>query len=169
MVWSERDRNIQLWEISQRDRFENDDNRIVWYVEFPAFTWGDEFELKKLVSAEMWIDRLYGEVMFSMDYRPDSDSCWYKWHEWKICTARDSSEDVNNPEGLYPKDYCESYRQNMTLPAPPASCQRANGRPTVYGYQFQTRLTIKGFCRIRGLLLKAEKVQQHLYGPDMVC
>lgn len=168
-VWSEKDSDIELWEISTADRFENGDNRVMWYIEFPAFTWGDEFELKKLVSAELWIDRLFGEVMFKMDYRPDGDPCWYSWMQWKLCTARDSCENVNEPECLYPTPYCESFRQTITLPNPPASCQRTSGRPTNIAYQFQTRLTIKGFCRVRGLLLKAERVKQQLWGNDLVC
>jgi hypothetical protein len=168
-AWSERDGKIHLWEISTADRFENGDNRVFWYIEFPAFTWGDEFQMKKLVSAELWIDRIFGEVMFSMDYRPDSSSCWWKWHEWKLCTARTSCEDVHNPQCTYPKEYCESFRQTITLPNPPSYCVQPSGRPSIYGFQFQTRLSIKGFCRIRGILLKCEKVKQQLYGPDLVC
>lgn len=168
-VYSNMNREIQLWEITDSDRFENGDNRVMWYIETPAFTWGDEFALKKMVSAELWIDRIYGEVMFSLDWRPDSDPCWYKWHEWKLCTARDSCEDVHNPQCLYPQIYRESFRQTITLPNPPEICQKVSKRPANVGYQMQVRLTIKGFCRIRGILLKAEKVKQQLYGSDMVC
>lgn len=168
-IYSDKENNLQLWEISNADRFEKGDNRVEWFIEFPAFTWGNEFEMKKLVSAEIWIDRLFGEVMFQMEYRPDGDACWYKWHTWKQCTARTSCEDVRNPNCTYPTDYCESFRETMILPKPPASCVRPSGRPSNYGFQFQPRLIIKGFCRVRGLLLKAERVQQQLYGKDLVC
>lgn len=168
-VWSENDRRIELWEITIAERFEGDDARVLWYVEFPAYTWGDEFKLKKLIGAELWFDRIFGEVLFSMDWRPDSTSCWYKWHEWKFCTARNSCEDVNNPECLYPKEYCETYRQMMNLPKPPNYCEPQMARPAHIGYQFQCRLTIKGFCRIRGIMLKAEKVESPVYGRDMIC
>jgi hypothetical protein len=167
-TYSDKDGGIHLWELSTADRFENGDNRVLWYMEFPAFTWGDEFELKKLVSAELWFDRIFGEVMFSMDYRPDGYSCWLKWHEWKFCTARNSCEDVHNPQCVYPKDYCESFRETITLPNPPSYCIKPSGRQSIYFYQCQTRLTIKGFCRVRGILLKAQKVLTQLYGNDMV-
>jgi hypothetical protein len=167
-IWSEASRNIQLWEISDAERFEGGDNRVVWYVEFPAFTWGDEFQMKKLVSAEIWLDRIFGEVNFTLDYRPDGDPCWYPWNRWKLCTARDTCEDVHNPVCLYPKELGESFRQTISMPLPPNACQSIMGRPANVGFQFQCRLAIKGFCRIRGILLKAEKVQQEMYG-DMVC
>lgn len=169
LTWSDSSRNIQLWEITTAERFEKDDNRVVWYIEFPSFTWGDELMLKKLVGAELWIDRLYGEVMYQMDYRPDGDACWHTWHQWKLCTARTCKEDVTNPVCVYPTDYCESFRQTIKLPVPPAVCQHSSERPTTIGYQFQTRLIIKGFCRIRGLILRAEKVEEQMYGKEMVC
>lgn len=168
-VWSNANRELQMWEITESDRFENGDNRVIWSVEFPAFTWGDEFSLKKLVSAELWFDRLFGEVMFSADYRVDGDPCWYKWAEWKHCTARNSSEYTGGDGSVYPTEYCESFVQTDTLPFPPVTCVKQTGRPSNVGFQFQLRLTIKGFCRIRGVLLKAEKVQNQLYGRDMVC
>ena len=167
-VWSEKFKNIQIWEITNSSRFEDVDNRVEWYVEFPAFTWGDEFAMKKLVSAELWLDKIFGQVNYFMDYRPDGDPCWYPWHAWDLCTARDSCEDVHNPVCVYPRTLRESFRQTISLPVPPNVCESVSGRPTNIGYQFQCRLRIKGWCRIRGLLLKAEHVESKFFG-DMVC
>jgi hypothetical protein len=92
--------SIQLYEIQKNARFDINPNvtpanptgeaRIQWQIEFPAFTWGDEFKLKKLVGGELWIDRLYGEVLFRLEYRPDGETCWQMWHEWEVCSARNS-------------------------------------------------------------------------------
>lgn len=168
-VWSEKDSNIQLWELTDAERFENNgERRVKWYIEFPAFTWGDEFALKKLVSAELWLDKILGEVIFKMDYRPDGEPCWFPWHEWKICTAKDTCEDVHNPVCAYPLPLRESYRQTITLPSPPRACEGTMGRPSYIGYQFQTRLTVTGWARVRGLLLHAEPVDRKLY-DKMAC
>ena len=163
---------IELWELSEFNQFDSnrtdDSARIQWYIEFPAFTWGDEFMFKKLVSAELWVDRIYGTVIFQMDYRPDGETCWIPWHQWQICSARNSCEDVNNPICYPIAPFGEGYRSTMTLPNPPVACERANLRPSNWGYQFQTRLTVKGFCRIRGLLLYAERQDRQLY-QNLVC
>ena len=165
--------NIQLWEITN---FQKDDiapsptvagglneNRVTWVMEFPAFTWGDETSLKKLVGAELWIDRLFGVVQFTMEYRPDGQACWNIWHTWKKCSPRNSEENVANPIS-YPLTPClESYQANMTLPRPDERCASATSRPANVGYQFQPRLTIKGFCRVRGIYLHAEQVGRKLY------
>lgn len=171
VVVSRVDFSLQLWELTADERFDNTDNRIQMRAEFPAFTWGNEFSLKQQVSAELWIDRLYGEVVFTLEYRPDGESCWQKWHEWKVCAPRNSCEStgVNPCTGLeqvqcYPLvPFGESYRQTMTLPTPPNSCQSQSGRPSYVNYQCQPRLTVKGFCRVRGLLLHAVPKERQLY------
>lgn len=167
-VWSDLEQKIQFWEITIDQRWDNLENRVKWYAEFPSFTWGDEFVLKKLVSAELWIDKLLGEVVFKMEYRPDGDPCWYPWYEWKECTAKNSCEDVHNPICAYPADRRESYRQTITLPVPPNACEGVMMRPSNVGYQFQCKLTVLGWCRIRGLLLHAEPVDRKLY-ENLVC
>ena len=170
-VVSRTDSSIQLWELTADERFDNTDNRIQMQAEMPAYTWGNEFSLKQQISAELWIDRLYGEVVFLLEYRPDGESCWQKWHEWKVCSPRNSCEStgVNPCTGLqqvqcYPLiPYGESYQQTMTLPTPPEACSSASGRPSYINYQCQPRLTVKGFCRIRGLLLHATFKDKALY------
>lgn len=162
---------IELWELTNFERFTHNvhgELRETWVIEFPAYTWGQEFLMKRLVSAELWIDKLFGEVEFTMQYRPDGDTCWHNWHHWKFCTARNSCEDVTNPVCYPAVGYRESYKQTVTLPVPPATCETAMGRNSDIGFQFQPRLIIRGWCRIRGLLLHAVKVEQQLY-HNLVC
>lgn len=165
--------SIQLYEVVQDQQFDENPNgeaRIQWQMEFPAFTWGQEFELKKLVSSEIWADRIFGEVIFHAEYRPDGQTCWSDWHTWKTCSARNSCENTINPQCYPLEDYGENYRQVMGLPLPPATCAVSSGspRPTNVGFQFQVRLTVTGFCRIRGLQLFAEPVKRSMYSM-LVC
>lgn len=131
------------------------ERRIQWYFETPAYTWGSTFTLKELDSAELWVDRLYGTVDFKVQFRPDSSPCWVDWFEWRECVARNSCEDVENPICYPTQPFCEGYRATMTLPKPPHSCSPPGNRPVNIGYQFQLRIIIKGFCRIRGILVHA--------------
>jgi hypothetical protein len=152
----------ELWEFTL-GKTENGDGRVTWVIEFPAFTWGKEFELKKLIGAEIWADRLSGTVNFQLEYRPDGAACWVPWHTWKKCSQRTTAEDCANPAS-YPITTClESYVSTMTMPMPPDNCAVPMGRPSNQGYQFQPRLVIHGFCRIRGLMLHAEPLGRKLY------
>lgn len=170
--------SIQLYETVQNSTFDYNaqtsaanptgESRINWQMEFPAFTWGDEFALKKMVGGELWVDRIAGEVLFLMEWRPDGETCWQTWHEWSVCSARNSCEDVVNPVCYPLTPYGQGYRQTMGLPLPPQTCESQSGRPSNVGFQMQCRLTIKGACRVRGIQLFAEPVQRGMY-QMMVC
>ena len=158
------DESIDVWELSDSLRRENGDNRIQWYAEFPAFTWGKEFELKTLLGGEIWIDSVSGEVDLTVEYRPDASACWILWHKVRFCTTRNCQEDVDNPT-CYPEspNYREGEKFPITLPKPPAKCEVSNKRMSNKGFQFQPKITIKGWCRIRGIILYSEIKHEGLY------
>lgn len=163
---------ITLWELtntSKTDKFDggiDGGNRVTAIAEFPAFTWAGsigELRLKKLVMAEIGIDRVSGTVDFILQWRPDSAACWLNWHNWKICSPRNTNETVTEPIS-YPIEEClESYRSTMRTPKPPSNCAQPTGRPAHIGFQMQCRLIWKGFARIRSFVLYAEPVEQGLY------
>ena len=168
--------NIDLWEMTLQDRWdsqvENDGNRVTWFLETPAYTWGDPFLLKRLDGLELWFDKMLGTVDFVVEYRPDSSPCYIPWHAWKQCVAKDCHED-RNVESVscptYPvQPYCEGFKATINLPEPPAQCELNNARPTNEGYQFQIRLTIKGWTRLRGLRVYAQPRAKESY-KNMVC
>ncbi len=162
------DSGIELWELSANERFDQGTNRITSYVEFPAFNWGRQFDLKKAVAVELWLDRVYGEVDFTMEYRPDGDPCWYPWHKWQLCTSRNTCEDVHNPVCYPAVEHGESYRATIMLPRPPAVCNKTMLRPTDTGYQIQPKLSWHGHTRIRGIYLHGENVMKAL-SENQVC
>lgn len=152
--------SIQLWELTNDQRFENGDNRVSWYYESPAWTWGREFDLKKLDGGEIWLDRIFGTVDGTVYYRVDGNPCWQFWHAFQICVSRNSCEDVDNPI-CYPIDeHREDAKFPVTLPTPPSppECEPLNHRPMTIGHQFQVKIELKGWCRIRGLIVYATPV-----------
>lgn len=172
IVVSKVDNSIQLWELTNADRFDNEDRvtqegtRVTMQIEFPAFNWTKPFDLKKLVGAEIWVDKLYGDVDFTLEYRVDGDVCWNPWAKWKECTPKTSCDPLIAAinQVCYPlTQYRESYRSTMTMPRPPEKCATVSGRPAYIAYQIQPRLTVHGWCRIRGLLLHAEPRMRELY------
>lgn len=171
------DNSLELWELSTAEKFDlstvgDTQTRVNWFVETPAFTWQNTIglsELKKLLSAELWVDRLLGTVIFTVDYRPDGATCWLPWAQWKECSPKNTNETVGLPVG-YPVNLKECYRATMILPKPDPACAPCNNaRPANIGYQFQARISIKGFCRVRGFWMWAEPVEKGMYQPKMVC
>jgi hypothetical protein len=161
IVRSEVDASIWLWEMMPEGvLFDNVDSRIVSQIEFPAFTFGTEADMKREIGAEIWIDRLVGTVEFQLDYRPDGETCWIPWHKWSACSQKNCLEDT--PACILPPGYnpvaapnASGYRNVMTLPKPPVVCGQQMARPSDIGFQFQPRLTMKGSCRVRAIYLRA--------------
>jgi hypothetical protein len=166
-VISDVDGSINVWELTNYSRFENGDNRVTWAAEFPAFTWETsklEFELKQLTGGECWVDNIVGTVEFDAFYRVDGDPCWRFWMHTQFCTAKNCYEE--EPVGVCypPKDLRAGYKFSVVFPAPPPpGCDSMNVRPPTLGYQFQVKLVIKGWCRVRGLLLYAEGRERAQY------
>lgn len=165
VVVSRVDNSIQLWEITNDTRFDGDDKRVNWYVEFPAFTWGREFDLKRLDGGEIWIDKVFGTVDGKVYYRTDGNPCWQLWHVFRFCTARSSCETVDNPV-CYPLEvFRESGKFPVMLPVPPLPpCNDMDSRPMNTGHQFQVKIEIQGWCRIRGLIVYAVPVLKTPFG-----
>lgn len=170
-VFSRTTSEIQVWELTDHLKTDvnvNGESRVTWVSEYPSYNWNQAWLLKKMVGGELWVDRVYGEVIFKIEYRPDGDSCWYFWHTFKICSARNSCEDVDNPICYPITPYAEGFRQTLSLPLPQNVCQSTSGRPINVGYQMQVKITVTGWCRIRGLLLYAEPVEKALY-YSLIC
>lgn len=164
VISSRVDDSIQVWEFTDAERFENGDNRVNWFIETPAYIFGKEFELKTLNGGEIWFDKLFGTVQVLVEYRVDADPCWIFWHETTICAARSTCEDVHNPICYPEQGFREGYKWPITLPEPPLNpCQEMNSRPSNIGYQFQVKITLKGWCRIRGILVHAIPVDKAPY------
>lgn len=158
VVISEIDGSINVWEMTVANRFENGDNRVNWAMESPSFTWsahGLEMKLKQLNGGECWIDKVFGTVDMDVYYRVDADPCWRRWFHTEFCAARDC-EEQEDVLTCYPTEtFREGYVWPVVFPEPPVACNSMGVRPTTIGYQFQVKIVMKGWCRIRALLLYA--------------
>lgn len=151
MMYSQKHNELQLWEATNFQKTDQGDRRIVWIVETPAYNWLKPFELKELESAEFWVDKVFGTVDIKVEFREDANPCWHLWTARRICTARDGNE-AGLPPATYPVLYCEDGAIPVVLEKPPAfDCAGVNQRPVNIGAQFQLRLTVHGWCQIRGL------------------
>lgn len=160
IVLSETTNAIDVWDLTLSDTREFGDNRVSWEAVTPAWTWADtigERKLKQLNGGELWFDQIRGQVDVTVQYRPDFDPCWKDWHAFKMCSARNYGQ-------VYPDNpYGPGEGIPKVLPIPPSPCEAATMRPANLGYQFQVRLQVKGWCRIRSVHLFAEPKEANGY------
>lgn len=169
---SQIDGSIEVWELTNADRTDNaalspistPDKRVEMSFETPAFDWseypravgGGPFEYKELDGLQVWIDKLFGEAIIQVEFRPGEDACWYPWDTIKICAAQTSCEDKKNPVCYPLVGFREQYRNPLSFPHPTnTDCQIGNKIPITISTKFQLRFTITGWCRVRGFYIYA--------------
>jgi len=159
IVVSRKTGEIEIWEITDSKRFDDagdGDNRIQMTIETPSYTWGSPMSLKELESLELWFDKMLSTVDVTVYYRPDEYPCWIFWHHFSKCTAKDCTEDPDVAKPCYPtQPYCEAFVPTLTLPKPPVTCIQQSKQPSNIGNQFQVKIVVKGWARLRGLLIYA--------------
>lgn len=153
---------IEVWELGasggpKTDQLLNTaESRVQWLAETPAYTFGDEKQLKELDGGELWLDNISGTIEVNVQYRADADACWNNWAQVQFCAARSSCETVANPVCYPLQPFCEGQRFPLGLAKPPSQNNNPlNERPNNVGYQFQIRIQITGACRLRAILLYA--------------
>ncbi len=171
VVWADARSQIEIWEITMDQRFEDGENRVRWRAETPSYTWSDPTKLKQLETLELWFDKILSTVEVAVSYRPDSWPCWIPWKTFKICAARDCRENLELPctDTGYPTvQFCEGDRTMVTLPKPPVQCIPNNRRPSDICYQCQFKIELHGWTRIRGIFAHALPVMKRPW-ENIVC
>lgn len=157
-LWFEDTASIELWEITNWSKTDEGDRRIPWLIETPAYNCGAPFQQKILDTVKFWFDEIFGTVDVEVYFREDSNPCWHPWTAFRLCTARD---DGASP---YPTILCPGGQIPVTLPTAPASdCNVMQKRPCNLGYQFQLRLQIKGWMRVRGIVPFMQPKEEAIY------
>lgn len=165
--------SIQVWEITYNEQSDNangsslttTDKRIQWIVETPAFDFseypaargGGPFSVKEIDGLDLWLDSIWGEVLIKAEFSPDEDACFYPWFTTTVCSARNSTESVDNPIPYPVQPMSEGYQMPLSAPKPTNSdCSIGNQRPVTQAYKFRLRFTFTGWCRIRGYHLHVQ-------------
>jgi hypothetical protein len=162
-LWFPETKTIEIWEPTSYAKSDNDGSRIPMLIETPAYNWNTPFAEKELETMQLWLDEIVGTVDFQVWFRQDADPCWHAWTAFRICTQAQESTQA------YPAIYCPQGQLPVTLPkAPGFDCDALNKRPCNIGCQFQVKMFIKGWCRVRGMMAYALPRESRLY-EGMVC
>lgn len=174
------DYRMELWELTRDGKFDYDldddgnpvEERIEWFMESPSYGFNDgsnAAQMKRLETADLWIDRVSGTVDFTMRYRPDQYPCWNPWHVWQVCATKCIELDTT---GCVVRAMEEQYRPRQVLPQPPEltnsgleNAESVVAKSMRTGYEFSVRLNVVGFCRIKLLRLHAKQVVETVAQP----
>ena len=162
----------ELWEITKDAKFDNDgtgDEAIDWTIETAAYSF-NAATLKQLDTAKLWHDRITGTVSIALQLRPNQYPCWFDWGtasqcaNYQTCTVSGTCPDLAEKR--------EQYRIATSFGSPPETCDTLGNRPAKFAYEWQVKLSLTGFARLRMLALFAYQYPDDIYGechPEDEC
>lgn len=153
---------IELWEISKNQRFDNKKNPISWSIETPSYGFTDGgWSQKRLAYGDIWFDRMAGNLNFNIRYREDGYPFWNDLASWSDCAK---ISDCAKGRCVTPSNLKEQYRPRQRLPMPEEVCDPVIDSVNHDGYRFQARIDVTGFCRIRQFRMIANNTPEIVTG-----
>jgi hypothetical protein len=139
---------IELWELTTDDRFDNLTSPITWNIETRTMGFSDGSEsLKELQRTEISGRNIVGSVPFSIQYRPDEYPFWIDLDngEWCAKTGMCETPGCATPQGPFPQ-----YRpRNLSASPSFDDCEECVDKKFRHGYEFQFRLNFTGAAGLR--------------------
>lgn len=143
---------LEFWEITKDSSFDRDGLRIESYLETAAFKGRSEFTLKKLSALELWVDKLEGNVDFTIHYKTDGYPCWFPWKERPLCVVCRECQDDDTCVPL--TTFNAGHKTRFGFGRPQLTCNTADGKPSDVGYEAEIRIAWTGKARIKKALIK---------------
>lgn len=162
--------NYELWELMPDGAGYNDINNYVSHappphqsgpttVRVPIYAWlesrslsfGNPSQLKKLLTAELFLDEIADSVTVKISFRPNQYPVWIPWATVPICATVSqcaANVSVDNVCTVWQQAQTQ-YAARVMLPAAPETCVDLVGIPANTAYEFQFKIEICGHARIR--------------------
>lgn len=164
--------SIELWELDTDNYADTFDfvtgetkTSIQSVIETRSMDCGDARKLKKIKSANIYIDELADNVSLQFYYKPDQYPNWVPWTTVNLCA------NVSQCQIIPPNGSCNvwaqrqnQYAANIILPEPTSGDNPLTGTPLHFGYEFQVRIVATGKFRMRMFVLNANPQTQPTTG-----
>lgn len=149
----------ELWEVTTEYGDDDDAVRIEGTLESRSLDFQSKYVAKELMAAEIYADQIYGQVDFTLSYKPDQYPCWIPWKTWSQCAGKTDCEAIGELNGIcnLPSFTELQYFPHMEVGPPPNICDPVSKLIFSRGYEFQVKLDWKGNARVRSILLFANK------------
>lgn len=159
---------IELWELTRSALFDKngDDIPIQWIIESRDMTFNTPDDLKKLISADHFYDRLAGNLTATVKYRANLSECWHNWAAWDDCAQYRSCVDADPGDCQAVRYFRSVSRGRSSLPEPPVETDPQTNSMANRGTDFQLRWEFSGSFRFKRSRVFAQEVEEPIYGDQ---
>lgn len=145
---------IELWEITRSENFDNGNQRISWVLETRSFKYATPHEEKNIRYLDTWWDDIQGKVDFRILFRPNQHPCWFEWETWTECATNEICQPDDDAPCITIKNLQPQYRSRHRSSIPRFVTSLEG--PALLGTDFQVRIEITGCARLLNLRLGSE-------------
>jgi hypothetical protein len=147
---------------------------IEGWIDTRAMNFGDPFQLKKLIMAELYLDEIVDDITVKVYFRPDQYPLWTLWQTIEICAnvSQCTFSGTSGGSCVMWQEQFKQYGARLKLPRPPETANSITNTPMDRGHEFQFRLEITGSCRVRKFKAHALMEQMAMEGecaPSVDC
>lgn len=148
----------ELWEISEKDQFDDNDGRIKWTIITKGFAFKDAMEMVRLENLELFIKNVIGDCDITISYRSDDYPCWFQWTADSVCANYRRCIAWENCET--PIAFRGGYKTRIGFGQPSDLDETNDGKPARLGYIHQLKIEIEGYCEIQKFRITATQVDE---------
>lgn len=140
-------------------------------IEGRSDPFGNPSQLKKLVTASLYLDDMVDTVTITVRWKPDQHPVWTEWTTLTLCANVSECQVPHGTSCNILQTGRKQYAADLKLVAPPEVVNALNGRYMAFGNEFQPRLEISGHCRVRLFQMHAIPIPDKMTGecPQTVC
>lgn len=155
---------IELWELSQEDKFDQKSNqvRIQSELQLPSYNCGDSDRFKKIETGRLLVTAISGKVDYTVTYRSDEWPCWVLWVAGEECSK---NADCGPFSCSGPQQYADEPRRPIRLPTPSDDENCISNNIAKVGYEHQIRLNVTGYFELKSFRLYTKDTDE-LLGVD---
>jgi N-acetylneuraminic acid mutarotase len=147
---------------------------IEGWIDTRSMNFGDPFQIKKLIMAELYMDSIVDNVTVNVYFKPDQYPLWTLWQTVTICAnvSQCTFQGTSGGSCVIWQEQFKQYGARLKLGRPPETPNNITSQPMDRGFEFQFRLETTGSFRVRKFKAHALMEQQEMEGgcsPTVVC
>lgn len=153
---------IEMWELSRNNRFDNLSDPISWTIETGSIKFKDQGELlKRLERTERWFDKVYGSLTYDFSFKPDAFWDWISLDSGSVCST---ASNCTPPGCTVPSFPREQYRPRQLSAAPDDTCETCVNKPAKNAFEYQFKLAMDGAGQLRRFRAVATDLPENTTG-----
>lgn len=143
-----------IYELTENDA-DDFDGPVSWELEMRSMNFDSPFNEKKILGGDIWVDDVTATTTITASFKCDQEPSWQPWQELSAINASGTCQEITC--GGVPT-VKKGYFPRKTLIEPTDTPNGQTGRNARRCFEFQSKLTGVGRCKIKRFRVSAHQI-----------